>query len=177
MNDRIPVLVLGLGNVLCSDDGAGVAAVHRLVREHDLPPEVVALDGGTLGLALLPVVERADRVVIVDAVRGEGPPGTLVRISGDDVGIAVYERLSSHQVGVADLLAGAALIDRYPVEVIIVGIVPASVDVGLARTPEVEARIPALVTLVVEELIALGHPPVARTHNRSRGHVAGALGL
>ncbi|MBZ0236680.1 MAG: HyaD/HybD family hydrogenase maturation endopeptidase, partial [Deltaproteobacteria bacterium] len=142
---RTAVLVLGLGNVLCRDDGAGVNAVHRLRCEHELPPGVVALDGGTLGLDLLPLVERADRVVIIDAVRGDGPPGTLVRLTGDDVAPAVRERLSPHQIGVADLLEGAALLDHYPDEVVIVGVVPETTELGLGCTPAVHARIGDLV--------------------------------
>jgi len=156
---RIAVLVLGLGNVICSDDGAGVAAVHRLRRDYDLPDGVVALDGGTLGLALLPLVDRADRVILVDAIRADGPPGALVRLDGDDVAPAVYERLSPHQIGVADLLAGAALVGRYPDEVVLVGVVPATTELGLGRTPAVEARIPELVERVVDELARLGFPP------------------
>jgi hydrogenase maturation protease len=162
-DDRIAVLVLGLGNVVCSDDGAGVAAVHRLVREWTMPAGVVALDGGTLGLSLLPLVDRADRVVLVDAIRGDGPPGTMVRLDGDDVAPAVYERLSPHQIGVADLLAGAALVGRYPDEVVLVGVVPATTELGLGRTPAVEARVPELVARVVDELIRLGFPPAPAT--------------
>ncbi|MCA9675476.1 MAG: hydrogenase maturation protease [Kofleriaceae bacterium] len=156
--DRIPLLVLGLGNVLCEDDGAGVAALHQLHREWDLPDGVLALDGGTLGLALLPLVERAEIVVLVDAIRGDGPPGTRLRIEGADVAPAVYERLSPHQIGVADLLGGAALLGRYPATVVLLGVVPASTDLGLGCTPDVAAAIPGLVDDVVAELAALGRP-------------------
>jgi hydrogenase maturation protease len=185
MTDRIPVLVLGLGNVVCTDDGAGIAAIHKLIREYDLPDGVEALDGGTLGLSLLPLVDRADQVILVDAIRAEGPPGTQVRIEGDEVAPAVYERLSPHQIGVADLLAGASLIDRYPDRVVILGVVPESIELGLGRTPAVEASIPALVERVVEELAALGYPPVriVRPEQRDEGlrishdHVARTLGV
>jgi hydrogenase maturation protease len=181
MNERTPILVLGLGNVVCTDDGAGVAAVHKLIREYELPEGVVALDGGTLGLSLLPLVDSADQVILVDAIRAEGPAGTLVRIEGEEVAPAVYERLSPHQIGVADLLAGASLLDRYPDRVVILGVVPESIELGLARTPAVEAAIPELVLLVVQELTSLGYPPV-RSENRdethgSAAHVARTLGL
>jgi hydrogenase maturation protease len=184
MNDRIPVLVLGLGNVVCTDDGAGIAALHALIREYDLPDGVEALDGGTLGLALLPLVDRADQVILVDAIRADGPPGTQVRIEGDEVAPAVYERLSPHQIGVADLLAGASLIDRYPDRVLILGIVPESTDLGLGRTPAVERGIPTLVARVVEELTLLGYPPVRSDRSepcdesaRTAAHVARTLGV
>jgi hydrogenase maturation protease len=179
--DRTPVLVLGLGNVVCTDDGAGIAAVHKLIREYDLPKGVVALDGGTLGLSLLPLVDSADQLILVDAIRGEGPPGTPVRIEGDEVAGAVYERLSPHQIGVADLLAGASLLDRYPKRVVVIGVVPESIELGLERTPAVEASIPELVERVVQELTEMGYPP-ARSEsddesNRSADHVARALGV
>lgn len=182
MTDRTPVLVLGLGNVVCEDDGAGVAAVHELVREYRLPDGVLALDGGTLGLSLLPLVDSADVLLLVDAVRAEGPPGTLVRIEGEDVAPAVYERLSPHQIGVADLLAGASLLDRYPSRVVLLGVVPESLGLGLARTRAVQAKIPALVRSVVGELRNLGYSPIRRsdsdeTRDRSPDYVARTLGL
>ena len=180
MSDRIPMLVLGLGNLLCADDGVGVVALHRLRDDWHLPDGVVAVAGGTLGLALLPLVERAERVILIDAVRADGPPGTPVRLTGDDVAPAVRDRLSPHQVGVADLLGGAALLDRYPTEVVIVGVVPASVELAFERTPAVAAALPALVARVVAELAAHGFAPVARgptRAERSRDDAARALGL
>ena len=181
MSDRTPVLVLGLGNVVCSDDGAGVAAIHKLIREYALPEGVVALDGGTLGLSLLPLVDSADQVILVDAINADGPPGTQVRIEGEEVAPAVYERLSPHQIGVADLLAGASLLDRYPDRVVILGVVPESIELGLERTSAVHAAIPELVDRVVEELVDLGYPPVP-SENRdesygSAAHVARTLGV
>ena len=175
---RIPVLVLGLGNILCGDDGAGVTAVHLLRRTHELPPAMRVVDGGTLGLDLLALVAASDRVILVDAIRGDGPPGTLIRLAGDDVAPAVYDRLSFHQVGVADLLAGAALCERYPDEVVIIGVVPAATGLQLGCTPAVAAQIPALVASVVVELARMGvavrHRDVALATSDDGAH---ALGL
>ena len=176
-SERIPVLVLGLGNVLCGDDGAGVVAVHKLMRRWRLPAEVRVVDGGTLGLDLLGLVAISDRVILVDAVRGAGPPGTLDRLAGDDVAPAVYARLSPHQIGVADLLAGAALCERYPSEVVIVGVVPAMTDLQLGCTPAVEASIPALVDNVLAELRRLGYEPEPRETTCEPHEGARALGL
>jgi hydrogenase maturation protease len=178
MSDRIPILVLGLGNVLCGDDGVGVVALHRLRALYDLPAEVVALDGGTLGLALLPLVERADRVILIDAVRGDGPPGTPVRLTGDEVATAVYQRLSPHQIGVADLMTGAAMLGRYPSEVVIVGVVPETIDLGIGCSPAVAAQIPSLVARVVAELAAFGVTLIAGSAPaRRQDDAVRALGL
>jgi hydrogenase maturation protease len=176
---RIPILVLGLGNVLCSDDGVGVTALHRLCATYRLPEGVLAVDGGTLGLALLPLIERADCVILIDAVRGEGPPGSAVRITGDDVPAAVYERLSPHQIGVADLLSGAAMIGHYPHDVVIVGVVPDTIELGMGCSPAVEASVPALVGRVAAELAARGRAPafIAGAPAESQDRAIRALGL
>ena len=156
MSERTSLLVLGLGNVLLQDDGVGSAAVAQLLERFHAPAGVRVLDGGTLGLSLLPYFDEADAVVLVDAVRADGSPGTLVRLDGDEVGPAVATRLSPHQVGVADLLDGARWLDRYPRHVVLLGIVPQSIDLGLGLSPAVRASLPELVTLVVGEALALG---------------------
>ena len=176
-DDRIPMLVLGLGNVLCGDDGAGVVAVHRLRREWELPRDVRVVDGGTLGLDLLALVAASDRVILVDAVRADAPAGTLVTLTGEEVAPAVYERLSPHQIGVADLIAGAALCDRFPDEVVIVGVVPQMTDLQLGCTPEVTESIEPLVERVLEELRVRGYPATRRGEPELPHEGARALGL
>lgn len=152
----VELLVLGLGNLLCGDDGAGVAAVSRLRDRFRAPSGVEMLDGGTLGLSLLPYLQRARRAILVDAVRTDDPPGTLVRLEGDDVAHAAAHRLSPHQVGVADLLDGAALTGRAPDPIVLLGLVPARIELTAALTPEVETRIDDLVDAVVIEAARLG---------------------
>lgn len=158
-----PLLVLGLGNVICRDDGLGVAAVLRLLDGFRPAPGVRVLDGGTLGLALLPTLEAADTVLIVDAIRSEGPPGSLVRLEGEDVAQAAHDRLSVHQVGVSDLIGAARWQGSLPRRLLLLGLVPESIDLGLERTPAVEAALPALVDAVRAECAALGHPFLPRS--------------
>jgi hydrogenase maturation protease len=155
-DDRTPLLVLGLGNVLCADDSVGVAAVARLLERWEPPDGVTVMDGGTLGLSLLPYLQDARRVILVDAVRADAAAGSLVRLEGEDVAYAVAARLSPHQVGVADLLQGAHWLGQYPEAVVLLGVVPASIELGLARTPAVQARIPALVSSVLAEAANFG---------------------
>ena len=132
-------------------------AVYFLGRAHDAPEGVHVLDGGTLGLSLLPYLEEARHAILVDAVRAEGPPGTLVRLDGDDVAPAVASRLSPHQIGVADLLDGARWRERYPERLVLLGLVPETLELGLHRSRAVEAALPALVEAVVAEARSLGH--------------------
>lgn len=154
---RDRLLVLGLGNILCSDDGLGVVAVASLRRRYEIPSDVEVLDGGTLGLALLSHISERDDVILVDAICADGPPGSLVRLEGDEVAPAVRDRLSVHQVGVADLLDALRLLGAYPRRLVLVGLVPETLELQVARSPAVEARIPQLVDRVVEEACRMGY--------------------
>ncbi len=145
------LLVLGLGNVLLGDDGIGPAAVAHLRDTHAWPEGATCLDGGTLGLSLLPYLEDAAAVIMVDAVDADAPAGTLVRLEGRDVGPAVATRLSPHQVGVADLLDGARLHDRTPATLVLLGIVPESIELGVGLSEPVRRSMPALIDLVLAD--------------------------
>jgi len=175
------LLILGLGNVLCGDDGLGVAAAGRLARGYETPPEVEILDGGTLGLSLLALLEEAESIIMLDAVQMDEPPGSFVRLEGEDVGPAVYERLSPHQVGVADLLSAMRLREQLPKRLLLLGLVPFTLDLGLGRSPAVEAALPLLVERTVEECERLGFSLSARKSNAlesdSTWNTLAALGL
>jgi hydrogenase maturation protease len=171
---EIPLLVLGLGNLLCSDDGLGAAAAQRLLEEWEPPDGVRVLDGGTLGLALLPYLEDARDVILLDAIRADGPVGSFVRLEGDDVAPAVATRLSPHQIGVADLLDGARWRGRYPERLVLLGLVPASIELSLDLSPEVERQLPRLTAAAVKEAGALGYVFRRRTHADAQGPDPGA---
>jgi hydrogenase maturation protease len=168
--------------VLCGDDGLGVAATELLGRRYHLPDGVRVLDGGTLGLALMSHIRSLSDVILVDAVRGDGPPGTLVRLEGDEVAPAARHRLSVHQVGVADLLDGLRLLDEYPRNLVLLGLVPETLALGLDRSAAVERRLPRLVSKIVEEAGRLGYAFRPRDGDEaalagSRNPAARALGL
>ncbi len=156
---RCPLVVMGLGNLLWGDDGLGIEAVRRLMRGFDAPGDVRVLDGGTLGLSLLPIIQDAERAILIDAIRAFGhEPGTLVRIEGDEVAPAVRERLSPHQIGVRDLLDAARLLDCYPKQLVLLGIVPERLEFGLSLSPAVQRPLDRLVDRVVEQATQWGFP-------------------
>jgi hydrogenase maturation protease len=152
------LLILGLGNLLCSDDGVGAVAAQAIAGTRILPDGVKVLDGGTLGLALLPYLEDAERAILVDAIQADAPPGTLVRLEGDEVGPAVAARLSVHQVGVADLIEAARWRGRVPPKLVLVGVVPVTTALGVELSAPVAAAFPALLERVDAEAAALGFP-------------------
>jgi hydrogenase maturation protease len=171
--------VLGLGNVLLGDDGLGAAALARLKFGYCIPEGVSIEDGGTLGLGLLGLLAEAEHVILVDAVRTDSPPGTLVRLDGDDVVPAVRDRLSPHQIGVAELLDTARLIGCYPSRVTLIGLVPESLDLGLAQSPAVAVSLDELVEAIVREVVALGYQMVPQTGSRlgADSRLAGRFGM
>ncbi len=181
MNQGRTLLILGLGNVICSDDGLGVAAAERLRREYELPGGVEVLDGGTLGLSLLAHATGADDLLLLDAIRADAPPGTLVRLDGDDVAPAVRDRLSVHQIGVADLLDAMRLLDEVPRRLVLLGLVPETLELSIERSPAVEAGIDGLVAAAAAEAKSLGYPLRRRaadaTPMAGRGGAHHALGL
>jgi hydrogenase maturation protease len=158
MDSRSSLLILGLGNLLCSDDGLGAFVAQAIAGTRIVPDGVTVLDGGTLGLSLLPYLEDADRAILVDAIQADAPPGTLVRIEGEDVGPAVAARLSVHQVGVSDLIEAARWRDRVPPTLVLLGVVPQTTDLGIGLSAPVDARMPELIDLVCEEARRLGFP-------------------
>jgi len=162
------ILVLGLGNVLLGDDGVGAAAVARVERDYCIPPGVRVEDGGTLGLSLLGLLTESDHVILVDAVRADGPPGTLIRLEGTDVVDAVRCRLSPHQISVADLLDAARLIDRYPAVVTLLGLVPEAIDLGVIRSNAVDGKLDELVAAIVREVQSLGYKMVRNPEHAGR---------
>lgn len=157
MPEDASLLILGLGNVLCRDDGLGVAAIQRLQRTHEAPTGVHVLDGGTLGLSLLPCMQDADQIILVDAIATDEAPGTPVRLEGHDVGAAVRHRLSPHQIGVADLIDALCLVGRRQARLVLVGVVPESIGLGFGLSPPVEAALPHLVERIIDEASALGY--------------------
>jgi hydrogenase maturation protease len=171
------LLVLGLGNPLCRDDGLGVEAVAEIARRYEPPQGALVLDGGTLGLSLLPYLEDAEEALLVDAVRDDAPPGTLVRLSGAEVRPAVEARLSVHQIGVADLIAAAELRGRLPRRLALVGLVPATIDLGVGLSPAVALRLPALVEAVAAVASSMGHRFLERrAHASDLARCAGSAG-
>lgn len=145
-------LVLGLGNTIMTDDGIGPKVIECLQQTELLDGEVGLLDGGTLGLDLLPHLEGVGRLIILDAVELDKEPGSLVRLVGDEVPLAIEHKLSPHQMGLKDLLAVACLMSCLPEEVILLGVQPASLELGTELSPAVAAALPELCKLVMAEL-------------------------
>ncbi len=148
-----PILVLGLGNILLRDEGVGVRVVEAL-EAAGVPDTVELCDGGTFSFDLLDVLANRRRVIVVDAVNGPFAPGTVVRLTPDELADASGDKLSVHDFGLIDTLTAAARLGVSPQEVVIVGVQPWEVAWGVEMTGAMRQLVPAIVDQVRLEIEA-----------------------
>ncbi|MBU4214094.1 MAG: HyaD/HybD family hydrogenase maturation endopeptidase [Actinobacteria bacterium] len=147
---RATITVLGVGNTIMADDGAGLELL-RLLSLARPDAQVEYVDGWTGGMELVPVVQEAGRLLILDAVAGR-VPGTVVHLTGDQIPRMLSAKLSPHQVGLLDVLTAARMLGHEPEQIEVVGIVPELVDLSLGLSDPVTAALPAAVEVAVEVL-------------------------
>jgi hydrogenase maturation protease len=159
------ICVLGLGNVLMGDDGLGPAVVNAFEAEYAVGPDVEVVDLGTPGLDLLPWLADIDRVILVDTVKSDLPPGTLRLYEKADLLRHVpVARVGPHDLGVKEALLALEFAGRAPREVVVIGVVPGRTEMALALTPPVEAAIPLAVAAITATLKRFGAAPTRRVH-------------
>ncbi len=144
-------LVLGVGNVLLGDEGAGVRVVDYLSRHHPALPGVTCLDGGTLSFTLAPAIEDADNLIVVDAAELHGEPGLVRTFTGAEMDRFLGgARRSVHEVALIDLLDITRLTDSLPANRALVGIQPAEITWGDRLSQRVADGVPQAAAAVVE---------------------------
>lgn len=149
------VRIIGVGNPLMGDDGIGIAAAERLAAL-SLPDGVEVVDGGTGGLTLLSLMEAAATVILVDAVAMGREPGTIVRVTPEEVVMPKGEgALSLHETGLAQVLALGRELGTLPA-VIVYGVQPHSVERRIGLSPPVARALGPLLEQVLAELPQAG---------------------
>lgn len=146
-------LILGVGNPLMADDAAGVLIAQQLQQRTDLPPHVTVIDGGTDGLGLIPVIQDYRRVILVDAVPMNLPPGTIRRFTWDAIRLnGQRHELSLHQSGIAQALVLADALKCLPPEVVFYGVQPQNMVWDQPLSAAVERALPALMEALIHEV-------------------------
>jgi hydrogenase maturation protease len=149
MSEQRKVVILGVGNLLLSDEGIGVHIANELSRR-DLPDNVSVVEGGTDGFRLLNVITEADRLIVVDAVKGGGAPGSLYRFDINDVKACPSGfKTSVHQIGILEVIDLSGLIGTTP-QTTVIGIEPKSLVMGMDLSPEIQEKIPKIIELVMD---------------------------
>lgn len=150
-------VVVGVGSPLMADDGVGVAAVERLSRTVGEVAGVAFLDGGTWGMQLLPAIEEAERLLVLDAIHSGAAPGTVVRLSKEELPRLLYHKVSPHQIDLREVFALAELRGTFPQEAVALGVEPESIELHEGLSPTVEEALPRLLRAAAAQLAAWGH--------------------
>ncbi len=140
--DPSDVLLIGWGNLLLGDEGVGVHVLRRLEAEYRFEPAIALVDGGTSGMDLLPLFADYRRILMIDAIALDQPPGSIAVIRDEEIRAVLSEKLSVHHLGVTDVLAMTKLLDYPPSEIVLIGIVPERMELDLELSPTVVDVIP-----------------------------------
>jgi len=150
------ILVLGIGNLILQDEGLGIQAIQQLQAQFEIPPEIEILDGGTSGMELLTPISDAEQIIILDAVKTGKPAGTIIRLDNEEIPTFFRTKVSPHQIGLADVLAAATLTDSMPRNLVLFGVEPLEIDLGMELSVPVAEQMPRLIQMIVDELNVMG---------------------
>ena len=145
-------VVLGLGNTLNRDEGLGVFALEPLRARLAGGVEIELLDGGVLGMSLLPLVESCSHLLVLDAVDTGAPPGTVTELSREEIPLFARIKLSLHQLGFQEVLEFASARGNLPERLGLVGAQPADISIGFGPSPGIEAVLPEIAARAVTVL-------------------------
>jgi len=180
-------VVVGLGSPLMGDDGLGLCALEALRHLGRFTPEPEWVDGGTWGMNLLPTIEGAERLLLLDAIRAGRAPGELVVLSRASLPRGLGMKLSPHQIDLQEVLALAELRGTLPAEAVALGLEPERVELGWGLSEVVGAGLADLVSRAARQLARWGHrcevaapgsappPAPARSKARDAGRPADVL--
>lgn len=158
------ILVLGVGNILYTDEGFGVRVAEELDQRYEFSPNVEILDGGTLGTKLMGPIMDAQALLVVDIVLNDGEPGDIHRLLGTELSKSLAFKNSMHQTDLLDVLANCKLVGRVPDEVVLLGIEPEdfeTMSVGLSE--KLNVRMPDVMEAALREITAMGGEYKLRT--------------
>ena len=141
MYPKQKAVILGLGNLLLGDEGFGIHALKTIQAKLSVSDEVEYIDGGVMGLELLPVVESCRYLLVLDAIDAKKPPGTLIELEKANIPLLGASHLSEHQIGFQEVLGMARWRDALPDYMHLIGVQPSSLVIGVDLSPEVEVRL------------------------------------
>ncbi len=144
------MVVIGVGNLLLKDEGIGIHTVKAL-QEINLPRDVKIIDGGTAP-DLIAYTEAGDKLIIIDAARAGGEPGTIYRFHPQDLSEESNQIISAHELGVEQNLRLMSLMGNEPAEIVIIGIEPGEIEWGTELSAELRQKVPQIISIVLKEI-------------------------
>lgn len=144
------ILIIGIGNPLMRDEGIGIKIIEELEKSHNLPSHVSLLDGGTAGYALIDYMKGYEKVIIVDAVRGGKKPGSIYRLTSEEIIQQPDLKLSGHQIDFPEVIHLAEKLGELP-EMVLIGVEPLEIDYGMELSGEVKKVTASVIQNVLKE--------------------------
>lgn len=145
--------IMGLGNLLLSDEGFGIHCIQYLENNYQLPENVEVIDGGTGGILLAPFIEEHDELYVIDVVDIEDAPGSVHYFTDVDVRCGdIQTRMSPHQIGMLDILDICRIRGKVPQKIHFIAVVPESLEVGMELTPLLQGRIKDVLQVLADKL-------------------------
>lgn len=156
--DTRSIAIMGLGNLLLTDEGFGIHVIKLLEERYEFPSNVSLIDGGVLGLNLLGIISEVDHLVVIDAVKNGKAPGSLYRIDGRAIPERVRAKNSLHQVDFLETLTLCQALGKTP-ETVILGIEPEDIEtLGIDLTQTTMTKVDQMIDMVLTELDRLETP-------------------
>jgi hydrogenase maturation protease len=152
MRSKQKITVLGIGNLLYSDEGVGIHILPLLEERLSHYENVEVIEGSTDGMRLLGTIEETDYLIVVDAVNAGKDAGTIVTLVDDEIPAYFGVKMSIHQLGFQEVLSAAKIRETCPKHMILFGVQPASLELGLQLSPIVQAQLPQLAEKVVQQV-------------------------
>ncbi len=163
------ITILGIGNILFSDEGFGIRVIERLQEGFTFSDNVSIIDGGVLGMNLLGILSEADHLIVIDIVRNKCRPGTFVRLEGEEIPARIRAKNSLHQVDFLEALTLCQVFDKVP-QTVILGVEPQDIEtLSTELTPLIQPKVDLMIDRVLAEIARRG----ASYHQRSIDHVSG----
>ncbi|MFQ5752641.1 MAG: HyaD/HybD family hydrogenase maturation endopeptidase [bacterium] len=157
------ITILGVGNILLTDEGVGVRVIEELNQNFNFPANVELYDGGTGGMSLLAIIEKTEQLMVIDAVLVGEAPGTIVKFNFDALPAGLTRKLSSHEIDVIEVLHIAEVLGKRPPTVFI-GIQPQNIS-SYGTELIIEEYIPKLIEVIIEELKSFGIEVTSKHNN------------
>lgn len=136
------ISVVGIGNIIMQDEGFGVRCAEYLQKITDYPDFVQIIDGGTLGMDLMPYIAGTKKLLLIDAMNIDAPVGSFYSFTGDELNAYFKDKISVHDLGINDMLAVLKLTDNPIEEVVVMGVKPEVVSMGLDMTEKIAEKVP-----------------------------------
>lgn len=147
-NNRNQITILGIGNTLYTDEGLGVHALYSLEDKFSTDQQVELIDGSTDGMSLLGPVEDTDYLIVIDAINAGKEGGHIIELHGDEIPAYYGVKMSIHQLGFQEVLLASKLRERFPKNIVMIGMQPSSLELGIGLSETNEAQLPELMKKV-----------------------------